>query len=92
MTPDQINGCFELVAGVFLLLNVRKLYCDKKVRGACIPPVFFMAIWGVYGLYFYPHIGAWWSFLGCIPIACVNIVYTSQMFYYKRKESNARPS
>ena len=49
LSPDQINCCFELGAGVFLAFNIVKLHRDKKVRGACIPPVFFMATWGVYG-------------------------------------------
>jgi hypothetical protein len=86
--PDLINGLFEFLASFLLLLNVLKLYRDKKVRGVCHISVTFMAIWGAWNLFFYPSIGAWWSFAFCIPVVIVNTIWVSQMFYYTRKESH----
>lgn len=85
--PDLINGLFELLAGFLLLLNVLKLYHDKKVRGVHVASVAFMAIWGAWNLFFYPSVGAWWSFAFCIPVVIVNTIWVGQIFYYKRKES-----
>ena len=86
MTPDQINGCFEVVAGLLLTLNVIRLHRDKQVRGVHIAPMAFMAIWGFWNLYFYPYIGAPWSFLGGIVVVVVNTIWVGQMVYYKKKE------
>ncbi len=86
MIPDQINGCFEVVAGLLLTLNVIRLHRDKQVRGVHIVPIAFMAIWGFWNLYFYPYIGAPWSFVGGIVVVVVNTVWVGQMIYYKNKE------
>ncbi len=90
MIPDQINGCFEVVAGLLLTLNIIQLYHDKQVRGVHIVPMAFMVIWGFWNLYFYPYIGAPWSFLGGIIVVIVNITWVGQIIYYKRKKSNER--
>ena len=86
MTPDQINGCFEVVAGLLLSLNIIRLHRDKLVRGVHIVPIAFMAIWGFWNLYFYPYIGAPWSFVGGIVVVVVNTIWVGQMIYWKRKE------
>lgn len=87
MTPDHINGCFELVAGLLLLLNIIRLHRDKKVRGVHVVPVAFMAIWGFWNLFFYPYVGAPWSFVGGIVVVAVNSIWVGQMIYWKKKES-----
>ena len=30
---DKVNGLFELLGGLFIMLTCMKLYRDKKVRG-----------------------------------------------------------
>jgi len=65
-------------------MNVVKLYKDKKVLGICIAPAVFMAVWGLYGLFFYSFLDTPWSFYCCIPIAIVNCVFVSQMIYYRK--------
>lgn len=90
MIPDQINGCFEIVAGLLLTLNVIRLYRDKQVHGVHIAPMAFMAIWGFWNLYFYPYIGAPWSFVGCIVVVAVNTVWVGQMVYYRKKRTRRK--
>ncbi len=85
MIPDQINCCFEVIAGLLLTLNVIRLHRDKQVRGIHIAPMAFMAIWGFWNLYFYPYIGAPWSFLGGIVVVSVNTVWVGQMVYYQKR-------
>ncbi|KKM91652.1 hypothetical protein LCGC14_1226410 [marine sediment metagenome] len=88
MTPDQINSGFELAAGLLLMLNIRRLYHDKTLRGVCIAPTAFMATWGLWNLYFYPHVNAWWSFWAGILIVVVNTVWVGQMVYYKERRTS----
>ena len=84
MTPDQINGCFEVVAGLLLSLNIIRLHRDKLVRGVHIIPVIFMATWGFWNLYFYRYINAPWSFVGGILIVTMNTIWMVQMIYYQK--------
>ena len=88
ITADLINGCFELAAGLLLSLNVRRLFKDKQVRGVCLLPVMLMAAWGYWNLFFYPIVGATFSFLAGIPVAVVNTIWGIQIFYYGRKSVN----
>ncbi len=90
MTPDLINGCFELAAGLLIMLNVRKLYRDKQLRGVCIAPTALMATWGFWNLYFYPHVGALWSFAAGIPIAVINTIWVGQMILYTQRERKTK--
>ena len=86
MTPDHINSGFELAAGLLLMLNVRRLYRDKNLRGVCIAPTALMVAWGCWNLYFYPHVSAWWSFAAGIPIVIMNTIWVGQMIYYRKEK------
>ncbi len=90
MTADFINGLFELAAGLLLSLNVRRLFKDKQVRGVCLLPVMLMAAWGYWNLFFYPIVGATFSFLAGIPVAAINTIWSIQIFYYGRREKRMR--
>lgn len=83
MTPDMINGLFELIGGCFLLLNCWRIYKDREVKGTSIFPVIFFTSWGFWNLYFYPSMGAWYSFYGGMLIAAANTVWISLVIYYK---------
>lgn len=85
MTPDAINGLFELLGSVFVGMSCWRLYCDKQVKGlSMIHPAFFTA-WGYWNLVFYPAVGAWWSFYGGIGVTVVNSLWIAMMIYYKRR-------
>lgn len=86
MTPDAINGIFELAASVLLAMNVIKLHHDKRLRGVCVAPFVFMVAWGYWNCFFYLTLGAWWSFWGGVLIAMVNTTWVSQMVYYTIKK------
>lgn len=83
---DFINGSFELFGGLFLLKNVIQLHRDKLVRGVHWVPTTFFMLWGVWNLYYYPHLDQWWSFTGGLLIVSVNAIWVGQMLYYGRKE------
>ena len=84
MQPDLINGLFEVVAGILLSINVRRLYRDKKLYGVSIIPTAFFVMWGYWNLYFYPTVGCMLSFFGGILVVAVNTVWVVQMIYYSR--------
>lgn len=92
MTPDMINGLFELVGSIFLLFNVFQMMKDKELKGTSITPVIFFTSWGFWNLYFYPSVGAYWSFLGGICVVCVNTLWMCLTFYYMRKRKNELPT
>ena len=80
--PDLVNGTFEALGGILILLSVFKLYHDKVVKGAhWAPPAFFTA-WGLWNLFYYPALGQWASFTGGAFLVVVNAVWVAQMFYY----------
>jgi len=83
---DNINGLYELLGGLFILMHCIRLYYDKKVRGVSIIAVMFFASWGVWNLYYYPFLGQWCSFLGGIILVLMNFLWISLMLYYIRKE------
>lgn len=80
--PDAINGLFEMSGGFFLLKNVSQLYRDKCVRGVHWLPTLFFAVWGLWNLFYYPHLDQWLSFTGGLWIVAVNLVWFAQMIYY----------
>ncbi|HET8688644.1 MAG TPA: hypothetical protein VFM18_18675 [Methanosarcina sp.] len=81
--PDLINGSFELFGGVFILNHCRVLYQDKKVAGVSILSTAFFFAWGVWNLYYYPHLEQWLSFVGGLSIASANLLWVYLLIYYK---------
>lgn len=84
MTPDLINGAFELFGSVMLWRNVLQLYSDKQVRGVHWTATGFFAAWGYWNLFYYPYLSQWWSFSGGVSIVLANTIWLAQMVYYRR--------
>lgn len=83
---DLINALYELGAGFAVLLHCRQLYKDKVVRGASWVATAFFFSWGIWNLYYYPHLNQWLSFFGGLAIASANFVWLGMMLYYIRRE------
>jgi len=88
MTPDIINALFELGGGFLLCMNCWRLYKDKKVMGVYWPVSAFFATWGLWNIYYYPHLDQWWSFYAGILLVAANIVWVAMALYYIRKNKN----
>jgi len=86
MVVDNINAIFEVTGGVFVFLNVLKLYHDKEVRGVSYIGVAFFVMWGYWNLYYYSVMGQYRSAIGTLSVAVGNTVWLGQMIYYIRKE------
>lgn len=85
MIPDIINSGFEAGGGVFILHHCYVLHKDKEVKGVSIISTIFFSMWGLYNLFYYPHLGQWASFYGGMVISISNMIWVGMMIYYRRK-------
>ena len=83
---DLVNGLFELFGGVFNLINVRRIYIDKSIRGVSILPTAFFSAWGIWNLLYYPHLSQWMSFIGGIGVVGSNLIWVTMAVYYTYKK------
>jgi hypothetical protein len=88
MSPDFWNGLFEFVGSLILIINCYRVYKDKRVAGVSIYPVAFFNAWGIWNLYFYPAIDAWWSFVGSIFMVTANTTWVVMAIYYTARNKN----
>ena len=88
MIQDITNACFELLATPFILLSIRRLYREKVVRGVSWVHIAFFSLWGVWNLYYYPHLGQWYSFVGGIGIVIFNSIWVGMMIRYSKGGKN----
>ena len=86
--PDLINGLFELSGAYFLGLNVIQMYKDKVLKGYNWKATVFFTSWGMWNLFYYPHLGQWLSFAGGCAIVTVNTVWLGQIAYYARRRKH----
>lgn len=80
--PDVINGSFEAVGGVVIFLNCWKLYHDKEVKGVVWQLTIFFSAWGLWNLYYYPHLDQWLSFVGGLLMTIGNILWIVEVVWY----------
>lgn len=92
MWQDNVNGLFELLGGLFIMLSCIKLYKDKKVRGVSVIAIIYFTLWGYWNIHYYPHLGQWVSFAGGLCVVTVNTIWLAMMIYYIRKEQDDKHS
>jgi hypothetical protein len=90
LIPDLINGLFEVFGGVFVVMNVYQIYKDKVVHGIHWGSTIFFTSWGIWNIFYYPHLGQWLSFYGGLFICLANVVWLIQRIYYSRKARKAK--
>jgi predicted membrane channel-forming protein YqfA (hemolysin III family) len=83
---DLINGLFEVGGGVAILGHCFTLMKDKIVKGVNWASVLFFTIWGIWNIYYYPHLNQWYSFLGGLLIAAGNAWWITLIVKYKLAE------
>lgn len=85
MIPDFVNGAFEMIGGLFVLNHCRVLYRDKSVAGVSRLSTGVFFAWGLWNLFYYPHLDQWWSFAGGLVIVAGNCLWLCMMLYYGRR-------
>jgi len=83
MTPDQINGLFEIFGAIFIGLSCRRIYLDKNSKGVSLFHALFFWVWGIFNVYFYPTAGLWFSFVGGLGVIVTNTLWVWLMVYYR---------
>ncbi|MYM62354.1 hypothetical protein [Pseudomaricurvus sp. HS19] len=82
MTPDIINGCFELLGAVFTWMNAWRLYQDRRLQGVYWPTCFFFTFWGLWNLYYYPTLDQWFSFYAGVLMVSGNVAWVVLLARY----------
>lgn len=84
--PDTVNGAFEMLGSVFILMSVWKLRKDKQVKGVDWKHIAFFTAWGYWNLYYYPSLNQSMSFYGGIAIVLANMIWVLQLMHYTYKQ------
>jgi hypothetical protein len=82
--PDLINGALELLGGIFVLNHCLTLYQSKQSRGVSKVSAAYFSIWGLWNLFYYPHLEQWWSFSGGVLIVAANTLWVALMIRYRK--------
>lgn len=80
---DLINAAFEFGGAFFTWMNAYYLYKDKAVKGAFSGAFIWFATWGVWNLYYYPHLDQMLSFYAGIVLVIGNIAWVGLYIKYK---------
>lgn len=83
---DLINGAFEAIGAAMTVVNIARLLRDRQVRGFIPHLGFFYTGWGLWNLFYYPHLSQWWSFFGTVAIVISNGLFTGLALYYARRK------
>lgn len=81
--PDASNGAFEAIGGLLQIRNCFVLWQHKKVWGVDWRVTAFFTLWGLWNLFYYPHLGQWLSTAGGVVIVLANIVWVSGAIHFR---------
>lgn len=84
---DTINAVFEGGGACFLLLNVRRLYLDKKLAGVALAPTVWFNVWGAWNLFYYFQLGQYASWVAGVGVFAVNTSWVALALYYRKQET-----
>jgi hypothetical protein len=88
MTPDHINGTFEVVGGLCSWANVHRYMKEREVKGVYWPTTFFYISWGLWNLFYYPSLNQPWSFWGGCFLTAGSIAWLCLVIKDKIKKIN----
>lgn len=83
---DVINSLFELGGGFAIILSIIRVLRDKAVAGISIIHVAFFSLWGVWNLWYYPHLDQMFSFWAGLFVVGTNLIWIGLLIRYGRKK------
>ncbi len=83
ITPDIVNGTFEIIGGILCWMNAVRLWKDKAIKGVMWQVTTFFTLWGFWNLIYYPALGQWFSFLGGAFLVIRNTPWVILALKYK---------
>jgi hypothetical protein len=81
---DLINASFEAFGAVAILMHCSALYKAKNFEGVSLSSCIFFWAWGVWNLYYYPHLGQLFSFAAGVAIMLANCLWIGLLLYYRK--------
>lgn len=87
MSPDMINASFEVTASAAVLNHCRVLLHDRQVSGVSTTSTGFFFAWGLWNLFYYPHIGQPLSFAAGIAVTVANCLWLVLLIAFSRRQS-----
>lgn len=88
--PDLVNGLFELLSSGAVWFNTTRLLRDREVKGYSVGATTFFTLWGIWNLYYYPHLGQLLSLAGGVSMVIANVVNVALTIHYIRKNRNVQ--
>ena len=82
--PDLINAGFEVGSALVSVINVMALWKARRISGVHWAPTLFFTAWGLWNLFFYPHLGQWASLAGAVGIVGVNATWLAMVWWFSR--------
>lgn len=80
--PDAVNGTFELGGGFMLLKNIIRLRKDRMVRGVDWTVQMWFLVYGLWNMFYYPHLKQWCSFAGGVLVVVMNGIWLAYARFY----------
>jgi hypothetical protein len=88
--PDLINGGFESLGGVFITNHTITVFKDKGYAGLSLISTSFFTLWGIWNLFYYPHLQQYISFYGGVFIVIANLIWILVCVYFGKLNQEAR--
>lgn len=85
--PDIINGAFEFAGALAGFWNVATILRHKAVKGFAPHAYIYFTVWGAWNIYYYPHLGQWFSLAGTIAITISNGLFAGLALYFSRRKN-----
>lgn len=86
ITPDIINGTFEAFGSLFILNHCRVLWVTRQARGISLLSTSFFSAWGLWNIFYYPHLEQMFSFYAGLMIMAANCVWIGSIVYLRSQE------
>ncbi len=81
--PDLVNAVFELGGACLLVLNVQRIWQDRRLSGVRLAPTVWFNVWGGWNLYYYLHIGQVASWVAGMSVFVVNSAWVALAVYFR---------
>jgi len=85
ISPDTINGLFQLGGAIVELYDVYLLRRDKRVHGVHYSTVAFFLLWALWSLAYYYLIHQWFSLAGASVLAASSFWWLELLVRYRRR-------
>lgn len=87
MSPDLINALFEFGGALAISLSVVRAIRERLIAGVSFAHVTFFTAWGLWNLFYYPHLDQLWSFAAGVLLTIVNAVYLVLWIKFHKRKS-----